>query len=70
MTTYFGTILWEIACIRVRQRRILKTLKDKNILDWDGSISASDKEAQAILEELQKNFDTSNSGQVNSSPNA
>lgn len=60
MTTYFGTILWEIACIRIRQRRILKALKEHGVLDWDGAVSPSDKEAEGVYQELQKQFDTDN----------
>ena len=68
MTTYFGTILWEITCIRIRQRRILKALKDNGILDWDGNVSTSDKDADILFQELRKAFDADNSGQGSGAP--
>jgi hypothetical protein len=57
---YWGTVLWEIACIKVRQRRILKALNDKGIMDWDGTFPSSDDEANEVLKQIQKGLDDDN----------
>jgi hypothetical protein len=51
---YLHTILWEISCIRIRQRKILKALRENGILDWDGYIPIDDQEATEVLKEIQE----------------
>jgi hypothetical protein len=48
----FDNVLFQIAAIRIRQRRILAALKEKNILDWDGYVDSHDPEVKKICDEL------------------
>ena len=47
-----NSLISEIAALRLRQRRLLKRLRDKNVLDWDGAIDTSDPELKEIYDEI------------------
>lgn len=51
-----NSLISEIAALRLRQRRLLKRLRDKNVLDWDGAIETSDPELKAIYDEIFANW--------------
>jgi hypothetical protein len=46
------TLIDEIAALRLRQRRILKILKEKNITQWDGLIQDGDPEFEILVKEI------------------
>lgn len=51
-----SSIVYEIAAVRLRQRRLLKMLREKNILDWDGAIPTGDPELEALAEQIRTDW--------------
>jgi hypothetical protein len=51
-----NSLISELAALRLRQRRLLKRLRDKNVLDWDGAIDTNDPELKAVSDEMFSNW--------------
>lgn len=46
---YPVTLISEIAALRLRQRRLIKLLNDKKLIQWDGAIQEGDPELDELF---------------------
>jgi hypothetical protein len=61
--------LFQIASLKVRQRRILEILRERGLSNWDGDLSAYQSEIDRTYEELARNWSERESGQTSSASN-
>jgi hypothetical protein len=50
------TLVYEIAALRLRQRRILKILNESKVSEWNGAIAENDPELERLVKEISDRF--------------
>lgn len=64
-------VLFQLAGVKVRQRKILEILRQNKLTDWDGNLADFQAEIDSAYEELARalNEDLNKSGQVGDASN-